>query len=93
VLLRLDVKAVDAALARLLTTKLAVRIKPDFVVHAEPLAALRARLLAYFDTHPVLDAQGWKDLTGASRKFTIPLAEYFDAQKVTLRIGDVRRRR
>jgi len=30
---------------------------------------------------------------GQSRKFTIPLAEYFDKEKVTLRIGDVRKLR
>ena len=43
--------------------------------------------------HKTIDAQQWKELTGASRKFTIPLAEYFDAEKVTLRVGDLRRKR
>jgi selenocysteine-specific elongation factor len=32
-------------------------------------------------------------MTQASRKYTIPLLEYFDTQKVTIRIGDVRRLR
>ena len=45
------------------------------------------------DAPSTIDAQQWKDLTGASRKFTIPLAEYFDAEKLTLRVGDVRRKR
>jgi len=40
-----------------------------------------------------IDAQQWKELTGASRKFSIPLAEYFDAERITLRVGDLRRRR
>jgi len=62
-------------------------------MHGEAVAALRARLLAFLDEHKTIDAQQWKDLTGASRKFTIPLAEYFDAEKVTLRVGDVRRKR
>jgi selenocysteine-specific elongation factor len=30
---------------------------------------------------------------GATRKFAIPLAEYFDAEKVTLRVGDLRKLR
>jgi len=34
-----------------------------------------------------------KALTGASRKVTFPLAEYFDAAKLTLRVGDLRRKR
>ena len=45
------------------------------------------------DAHPTIDAQQWKDLTGASRKFTIPIAEYFDAEKLTLRVGEIRRKR
>jgi selenocysteine-specific elongation factor len=32
-------------------------------------------------------------MTGASRKYVIPLAEYFDAKNVTLRVGDVRKLR
>ena len=35
----------------------------------------------------------WKGLTEASRKYSIPLAEYFDAEKITLRVGDVRKKR
>jgi selenocysteine-specific elongation factor len=84
---------VKAALDRLVAAKLAVRVKPDLFVHAETIAALRSRLLAFLDAHRTIDAQQWKELTGASRKFTIPLAEYFDAEKVTLRVGDLRRRR
>jgi selenocysteine-specific elongation factor len=81
------------ALDRLVAAKLAIRIKPDLFMHAAVVADLRARLLAFLDQHTTIDAQQWKDLTGASRKFTIPLAEYFDAEKVTLRVGDVRRKR
>jgi selenocysteine-specific elongation factor len=36
----------------------------------------------------------FKDMTaGASRKFLIPLLEYFDSKNVTLRVGDVRKLR
>jgi selenocysteine-specific elongation factor len=85
--------AARAALDRLLAAKLVVKIKPDLVMHGKTVANLRAKLLAFLDAHGTIDAQQWKELTGASRKFTIPLAEYFDAEKVTLRIGDVRRKR
>jgi len=84
---------VNAALAKLVANKLAVKIKPDYYLHAGVLDELRIKLLAYLDTHKTIDAQGWKELTGASRKFSIPLAEHFDAEKLTLRIGDVRRKR
>ncbi len=32
----------------------------------------------------------FKDLTGLSRKYIIPLMEYFDASKLTVRVGDHR---
>jgi selenocysteine-specific elongation factor len=84
---------VKTALDRLVAAKQLVKIKPDLLVHADAVAGLRARLIAFLDEHKTINAQQWKDLTGASRKFTIPLAEYFDAEKVTLRVGDLRRRR
>jgi selenocysteine-specific elongation factor len=40
-----------------------------------------------------VDAQQFKDLCGTSRKYSIPLAEHFDAEKLTVRAGDLRRRR
>ncbi|MCX5900998.1 MAG: SelB C-terminal domain-containing protein [Proteobacteria bacterium] len=33
---------------------------------------------------------GFKEVTGLSRKFMIPLLEYFDKAKLTLRVGDKR---
>jgi len=84
---------VKTALDRLIAAKLAIKVKPDLVMHAHTIDHVRTRLLAFLDQHGTIDAQQWKDLTGASRKFTIPLAEYFDAEKLTLRVGDVRRRR
>jgi len=85
--------ATKTALDRLVAAKLVVRVKPDLLVHAGVIARLKEKLLAFLTQHPTIDAQQWKDLTGASRKFTIPLAEYFDAEKVTLRVGDLRRKR
>ncbi|HTR55552.1 MAG TPA: selenocysteine-specific translation elongation factor [Kofleriaceae bacterium] len=84
---------VAAALERLVAGKHAVKIKPDLVMHARTVADVRARLVAFLEAHGTIDAQQWKELTGASRKFTIPLAEYFDGEKLTLRVGDVRRLR
>jgi selenocysteine-specific elongation factor len=84
---------VKPALDRLVAGKQLVRVKPDLFVHADVVADLRARLVAFLDEHKTINAQQWKDLTGASRKYTIPLAEHFDAEKLTLRVGDLRRRR
>jgi len=82
-----------ALLDRLIASKRLIRIKPDLYMHADIVAALRTKLVAFLDAHKTIDAQQWKDLTGASRKFTIPLAEFFDSEKLTLRVGEVRRKR
>ena len=91
--LRLPEPQVKTMLDRLIAGKQLIRVKPDLYVHADAIAALRTRLLAFLDAHKTIDAQQWKELTGASRKFSIPLAEYFDAERITLRVGDLRRRR
>lgn len=51
---------------------------------------LADRLSQYIQAHGEIDAQGFKDLTGLTRKFSIPLLEYFDRIKLTIRIGDKR---
>jgi len=81
------------ALDRLVAAKLIVKIKPDYYADAEAVAALKARLLAYLEANREIAPQAWKDVCGTTRKYSIPLAEHFDAEKVTLRIGDLRRKR
>ena len=68
----------------------ASRISEELWFGAAPLAELKLRLVAWLSEKREIDAQGFKELTGQSRKFTIPLAEYFDRERVTLRIGDKR---
>ncbi|HEX9105327.1 MAG TPA: SelB C-terminal domain-containing protein, partial [Polyangia bacterium] len=69
-----------------------VRMK-DLVFHAPAVAALRERLVAHLKAHAQITPQEWKELVGASRKFAIPLAEHFDGEKLTMRVGEVRKLR
>ena len=68
----------------------AVKVSEELWFGAAPLRDLREKLTAHLQRHGSIDAQGFKELTGQSRKFTIPLAEWFDKERVTLRIGDKR---
>ena len=70
-----------------------VRVTPELLFAREAIDDLRTRLLAHLEKNGQIDAQQYKDLTGQSRKFSIPLAEYFDTQKLTVRTGDVRKLR
>lgn len=69
-----------------------LRIKDLYFLRAA-VDGLRARLVSYLQQHREIAPPAWKELVGQSRKFAIPLAEYFDAEKVTLRVGDLRRLR
>ncbi len=66
------------------------KISEDLYFHSDVLADLKVRLIDRIRKSGELDAQGFKELTGLSRKFSIPLLEYFDREKVTLRVGDKR---
>jgi selenocysteine-specific elongation factor len=70
-----------------------VRVGRELVFAEAPVAALRGRLVAHLKAHTQIDAQTWKEMCGTTRKFAIPLAEHFDAEKVTIRVGEVRRLR
>ena len=67
-----------------------VRVSEDLYFDGVAMDRLRERLCAYLEKHGEIDAQGFKTLSGASRKFAIPLLEFFDGARVTLRVGDKR---
>jgi selenocysteine-specific elongation factor len=67
-----------------------VKISEDLYCHAAELAALKEKLVAFIGREGEIDAPRFKDLTGLTRKFSIPLLEYFDRIKLTLRVGDKR---
>ncbi len=73
----------------LVSQGLAVRAGELFFAKSA-ITALHGKLLEHFASHEKLSTQTFKELTGLSRKFLIPLAEYFDREKVTLRVGDER---
>jgi len=88
--LGLDPRELQAALKLLVTDGTAVKVAEGLHFASSHLETLEATLLAHFTREDTLTAQQFKALTGASRKFTIPLGEHFDRRKLTMRIGDAR---
>ncbi|HYR02993.1 MAG TPA: SelB C-terminal domain-containing protein, partial [Syntrophobacteria bacterium] len=80
-------------LAWMLDQGMLVKIKEDMYFHGGALEDLKRRLLDFFAGHEEISTPQFKDLTQATRKYTIPLLEYLDATRFTIRIGDVRRLR
>ncbi|MFH7324954.1 selenocysteine-specific translation elongation factor [Desulfurivibrio sp. C05AmB] len=70
-----------------------VKVSEDLHYDAQALEQLKEKLVAFIKAEGEIDAPRFKNLTGLTRKFSIPLLEYFDRVKLTLRIGDTRRLR
>jgi len=67
-----------------------VKIRGGMYFHRDHFESLKRRLVDYLGLHKEITAAQFKEITGASRKYTIPLIEYFDQIKVTLRLGEKR---
>jgi selenocysteine-specific elongation factor len=87
---------VDAARAQkilqiLLREKVLVKISSDLVFHRSTLLKLREMLAKYRKERGArLPITVFKELTGITRKYAIPLLEHLDREQVTRRAGDER---
>jgi selenocysteine-specific elongation factor len=87
-----DIKELERVVDLLARGGTLLRVK-DLVFHKDAVDGLRARLTAFLVEKTQITPQEWKEMVGGTRKFAIPLAEHFDAEKLTLRIGDLRKLR
>jgi selenocysteine-specific elongation factor len=84
-------KGHDKALLQVLLDQgRAVRLKENVVFHRSNLAKAESLLVQYLRDHREITPIEFKDLLGISRKYAIPMLEYFDSQKITIRVGDKR---
>ena len=69
-----------------------VKVTDEFYFSGEAILELTAKLKNYADNSKdrLVEVSVFKELAGISRKYAIPLLEYFDRQKVTVRAGDKR---
>jgi selenocysteine-specific elongation factor len=70
-----------------------IKVATDLYFSRAAADTARSRLLDHLKTHPEITAASFRDLLGASRKFSIALLDYFDHAGVTTRVGDARRLR
>jgi selenocysteine-specific elongation factor len=75
----------------LLREKVLVKVADDLVFHRSAVAKLREVLAKYRkERGDKLPIPAFKELTGITRKYAIPLLEYLDREHVTRRVGDER---
>ena len=92
--LKVDKARAQKIVTLLLRDKVLVKISEDLVFHQSALANLREQIAALKSKSatgaPKIDVGKFKEMTGVSRKYAIPLLEYLDRERVTRRVGDER---
>jgi selenocysteine-specific elongation factor len=89
--LPVEARRAEKILQILLRDKTLVRVTPELIFHRDALAQLRDRLSVFKKTKGErISVPVFKELTGITRKYAIPLLEYLDRERVTRRAGDER---
>jgi selenocysteine-specific elongation factor len=84
-----DPKAVEKVVDGLARAGEIIRVK-ELLFDGAVLRGIQEKLVAFLAKRGEITVPEFKEMTGLSRKYIIPLLEHFDAQKVTLRVGDKR---
>lgn len=74
----------------MLNKNILVRVKDDLYFHHQALEGVKKQILDHFHETKELTTPRFKEMTGLTRKYLIPLLEYFDTQGLTMRLGDIR---
>lgn len=84
----MDAKKARGLLETLVKSRKLVRVREDLIFHADAIAGIRQSLSAQKGRR--FSVPDFKEWTGVSRKYAIPLLEYLDREHVTRREGDAR---
>jgi selenocysteine-specific elongation factor len=89
--LPVEAKRAQKILQILLSEKTLVKVAQDLVFHQNAVAKLRELVANYKKANGErLPIGAFKDMTGVTRKYAIPLLEFLDRERVTRRVGDER---
>jgi len=67
-----------------------IKISENLFFHTDSINQLKNVLGAYRKETEKIDVGKFKNLTGISRKYAIPLLEYLDRERITKRVGEFR---
>jgi selenocysteine-specific elongation factor len=88
--LEIDRARAEKILRMLLKEKVLVKVAEDLIFHSAALGKLRELLACQKERGNRINVGIFKELTGLTRKYAIPLLEYLDRERVTRRQGDER---
>ncbi|MBW1828688.1 MAG: SelB C-terminal domain-containing protein, partial [Deltaproteobacteria bacterium] len=67
-----------------------LKVTEELYFHRDAIEELEGRLVDFLKKNGEITTPQFKELTGTSRKYAIPLVEYYDRNQVTVRVGDSR---
>ncbi len=91
--LQVDQKTGRDVLQMLIDEKQVIKTKDDLYFSCKAVIDLEKQLIEFLNRTGEITTPQFKDMTGISRKYLIPLIEYFDSVNLTIRVGDTRQLR
>ncbi len=89
--LSLDMKRLTDILNLLVKEGSLVRISETLYLTSAVFQTMIERLKAFFRKKPEMTVAEFRDVLGTTRKYAVPLLEYLDSHRITLRVGDIRK--
>lgn len=89
--LKLDMKRLTDILNLLAKEGSLVRISDTMFIPASVYQEMITNLKDFFSKKPEMTVAEFRDILNTTRKYALPLLEYLDSHKITLRVGDIRK--
>ena len=83
-------KAVREVVTAMQSLGQVVRLDDTLLFHPEVIEDVAQQLVAYLKKNAEIDVSTFRNLIATTRKFAVPLLNYFDTRGITIRQGDVR---
>ncbi|MBI4823096.1 MAG: selenocysteine-specific translation elongation factor [Nitrospirae bacterium] len=90
-MLSVDEKKVGDILKHLERQGVIVRINDSLYLSQSSYQKMIDLLKKFFREKPEMTVAEFRDLLGTTRKYAVPFLEYLDSNKITLRVGDIRK--
>lgn len=87
-------KELQNVLYLLVQEKKLLKISDSMYFLASVMDGILTRMIAFFKENQDMSPSDFKEISqGLTRKYAIPVLEYFDKERITIRVGDVRKLR
>jgi len=88
----IKIKEMEDILKLMVNEKLLIRINDNYYLTTEDYKRLLFLLKEFFNKKETMSVSEFRDLLGTTRKYALPFLEYLDSNKITLRVGDIRKK-